>query len=95
MSEEREISIKVNICDRFYPLKIAVNEEEKVRLSAKNINERVKFFENNYSIQDKQDALAMVCLEFATEPSQNGSTTESHISSLMEKLDELENLLEI
>lgn len=94
MSEEREISIKVNICDRFYPLKISVREEEQVRFSSKKINERVKFFENNYSIQDKQDALAMVCLEFATGEG-TGSTPQTDLDEIANKLEKLEQLLNI
>jgi len=64
---EQEISIKVNICDRFYPLRIKTSEEEGVRKAAKTINERAKFYNENYSVQDKQDALSMVSLEFASD----------------------------
>jgi cell division protein ZapA len=94
MSEDREISIKVNICDRFYPLKISVSEEEQVRFSSKKINERVKFFEHNYSIKDKQDALAMVCLEFATGETP-GSTPQTDLNEIEKKLKKLEKLLDI
>ena len=39
---EKEISIKVNICDRFYPLRIKTSEEEAIRAAVKQINEKVK-----------------------------------------------------
>src|SRR5690606_5439626 len=39
-----EISIKINIADRIYPLRITTEEEEIVRRAAKLINDRMKEF---------------------------------------------------
>ncbi len=91
---ENEISIKVNICDRFYPLRLKPSEEESVRMAAKKINERAKFYIDNFSVQDKQDALSMIALEFATE---DKTTAATHIESepINAKLKELEQMLEI
>lgn len=66
-SAGNEISIKVTIGDRQYPLKIDAVEEESVRKAAKLINEKSKFYQENFSVKDKQDSLAMAALEFATE----------------------------
>jgi cell division protein ZapA len=66
-SAGNEISIKVTIGDRQYPLKIDAAEEESVRKAAKLINEKSKFYQENFSVKDKQDSLAMAALEFATE----------------------------
>ena len=65
--ERQEISIKVLIGDRQYPLKISSEEEENVRKAAKLVNDRSKFYSENFSVQDKQDAIAMSALEFASE----------------------------
>jgi cell division protein ZapA (FtsZ GTPase activity inhibitor) len=65
--EKAEISIKVNIADRFYPLRIPVVEEKNVRKAAQLINEKAKYYHENFSVQDKQDALAMAALEFASD----------------------------
>ena len=65
--ERQEISIKVLIGDRQYPLKISSDEEENVRKAAKLVNDRSKFYSENFSVQDKQDAIAMLALEFASE----------------------------
>lgn len=62
-----EISINVNIADRVYPLRINLEEEENVRKAAKQINEKIKEYAENYSVKDKQDVLAMSALEFAVE----------------------------
>ena len=91
---EQEISIKVNICDRFYPLRIKTSEEEGVRKAAKTINERAKFYIENFSVQDKQDALSMVSLEFASD-SKDGTTPGIDIENINNKLKELEQLLDI
>ena len=50
-----EISIKINIADRVYPLKVSMEEEEIVRRAAKLINDRIKEFQENYAVRDKQD----------------------------------------
>ena len=91
---EQEISIKVNICDRFYPLRIKTSEEGGVRLAAKTINERAKFYIENFSVQDKQDALSMVALEFASDNKEN-ETPGLDIENINTKLKELELLLDI
>jgi len=88
---EQEISIKVNICDRFYPLRIALSEEEGVRRAVNVINDRVKYYTANFSIQDKQDALSMVALEFASDHKNKPSTD---IETIHSKLIELEQLLD-
>lgn len=64
---EELLSIKVTIANRQYPLRIARNEEEAIRKAAKTINERIKEYEQNYSVRDSQDLLAMCALQFANE----------------------------
>ncbi len=83
--EPQEISIKVLIGDRQYPLKISSLEEENIRKAAKLVNDRSKFYTDNFSVQDKQDAIAMTALEFASE-NLNTSTTDQSISAELEQL---------
>ncbi|MFM9945288.1 MAG: cell division protein ZapA [Bacteroidia bacterium] len=83
--EQNEISIKVLIGDRQYPLKISSQEEENVRKAAKLVNDRSKFYSENYSVQDKQDAIAMTALEFASE-NLNAISKDQSISAEMEQL---------
>lgn len=92
MSEE-EISIKVNICDRFYPLRIKASEEEKVRKAAKNINERAKYYIENFSVQDKQDALAMVALEIGSKENHE-ETSEVDYENIEEQLNRIQKRLD-
>jgi len=83
--EQQEISIKVLIGDRQYPLKISSDEEENVRKAAKLVNDRSKFYTENFSVQDKQDAIAMSALEFASE-NLNLSSRDQSLSVEMENL---------
>ena len=83
--EQQEISIKVLIGDRQYPLKISSGEEENVRKAAKLVNDRSKFYTENFSVQDKQDAIAMSALEFASE-NLNTTSKEQSLTAEMEQL---------
>lgn len=57
-----EVSLKIVIAGRTYPLTIKQEDEEAVINAAKMINDKVKEFEINYSVRDKQDLLAMSAL---------------------------------
>ena len=63
----QELSIKVSVAERQYPLKIQASDEENVRKAAWKVNERLKEYVEKYAVSDRQDALAMIALEFATE----------------------------
>ncbi|TAE38217.1 MAG: cell division protein ZapA [Sphingobacteriales bacterium] len=85
-----EISIKINIADRVYPLKINTEEEEIVRRAAKMINDRIKEFQENYAVKDKQDLLAMCVLHYATsniKAEKKVSTTDTDIADRVYELD--------
>ena len=44
---------------------LVMEEEEIIRRAAKLINDRVKEYQENYAVRDKQDLLAMIALHFA------------------------------
>ena len=62
---EENIKIKLNIGDRVYPLKVQRSQEFYFREAAKIIEKTIKNLEQNYSVRDKQDLLAMCCIQFA------------------------------
>ena len=66
-----ELSIKVNIANRDYPLTVKSEEVESVKKAALAVNVRVKEFEENYTVKDKQDLLAMCALQFASQSLSN------------------------
>lgn len=61
---EEKLSIKVNVADRYYPLKIDRKDEEKIRTAARMINEKVLQYKQRYADKDTQDFLAMAALQY-------------------------------
>ena len=61
-----EVSLKILIAGRTYPITVPKEEEQGVLKVAKLINEKVKEFEINYSVHDKQDLLAMTAINLLT-----------------------------
>lgn len=61
------LAIKIVIAGRTYPLTIDVDEEENLRQAARNIEDSIAFFQENYAVKDKQDLLAMTALQIATQ----------------------------
>ena len=88
-----EISIKINIADRVYPLKINMEEEEVVRKAAKLINDRIKEFQENYAVRDKQDLLSMCVLHYATATIKAENKVINEDTEVAEKVYQLDQLL--
>jgi cell division protein ZapA (FtsZ GTPase activity inhibitor) len=88
-----ELSIKVIIGGRTYPLTIKREEEEKIRKAVTEIENNIKNLKDNYAVVDMQDLLAMTSLEYATESIRKNSSVEfDHLSEEVMKLkEELEN----
>ena len=61
-----KLSIRINIIDRYYPLKIDRGDEEKIRKAGKIINEKVLQYKQKYADKDVQDFLAMAALQYVT-----------------------------
>ena len=87
-----ELSVKVNIAGRVYPLTIKSEEEENVRKAAKMVNENIKNFEENYAVKDKQDLLAMTALEYASKVLEKMAGTMEDEKSLL-RLNEMDSHL--
>jgi cell division protein ZapA len=64
---KEEISIKVTIADVTYPLTVLMDDEENVRKAAKQINEEVRQYREDFGISDKSNILSMIALKFASE----------------------------
>jgi cell division protein ZapA (FtsZ GTPase activity inhibitor) len=60
-------SIKVSIAGREYPLTVNEGEETNVFKAAELLNAKLKEFEANYAIRDKQDLLAMCALQVSAQ----------------------------
>lgn len=64
--EEDRVSLRIQIGDREYPLRVSLQEKEKVLLAAKNINDKVSQYQSRYAEKDMQDFIAMTALQMAT-----------------------------
>jgi len=87
---KEQLSIKVSIAGRIYPLTIERSEEENVRKAVKNINDKVTDYEKNFNIKDRQDLLAMSSLHFATHATEIHHNTGKEEKAVLEKLEKIE-----
>lgn len=84
------LNINVNICDRPYRLKIRPDEEENVRKAARNISDKVKYFQEQYGGKDKQDYIAMTALMLAVENMNRNIEKAPEVAGLSEQLELLD-----
>jgi cell division protein ZapA len=90
---EEKLSIKINVADRYYPLKIAVSDEEKIRAAARRINEKVTQYRQRYADRDMHDALSMATMQFVIklielEEKQNVSPVLQDLTDLDKQMEE-------
>ncbi|RIV45286.1 MULTISPECIES: cell division protein ZapA [Flagellimonas] len=90
---DEKLKIKLSIADRVYPLTIDPRQEEGLRKAAKNIENLVKKFEQNYAVRDKQDVLAMCALQFASKIEQGGIDRSENTEAALERLKALDELV--
>lgn len=88
-----ERSIKVTIAGRSYPITVSDREEPFVHEAVKKINDRVKHLESAYSVKDKQDLLAMVALQFATQYLETESKVIEDQDGLLDELTGIDAIL--
>ena len=89
-----KLSIKLNIANRIYPMKIERSSEQSIREAVKKIDHRLKFYEENYAIKDKQDLLAMCLIEYASKFESVNSKNVIEDNGLTEKLQKIESILD-
>jgi cell division protein ZapA len=88
-----ELSIKIKIADREYPMKVDVEDEERIRLAGKKINEKIKLYRDQFGIDDKQDLLAMVAFDSLYEKIQSEANSTSSGETAVDKISYLNKLI--
>jgi cell division protein ZapA len=88
-----ELSIKIRIADRDYPMKVVREEEERVRAAGKLINEKLKSYREQYGLEDKQDLLAMVAFDSMLTKLTQDEKNQGVDDGIVEKVSHLNNLL--
>ncbi len=91
---DEKLSIRVNVADRYYPLRINREDEERIRKAAKLINDKVLQYKQHYSDKDHQDFLGMAALQFVIkllelEEKQDDSPIVEMVRELDQQLSEI------
>jgi cell division protein ZapA (FtsZ GTPase activity inhibitor) len=87
-----KLSIRINVADRYYPLKVERENEERIRKAARMINEKVLQYKQRYSDKDVQDFLAMASLQYVIklteeEDKLNNNYFPDALKELIQKID--------
>lgn len=88
-----ELSVKIKIADREYPMKVKRTEEERVRAAGKVINEKIKSYKDKFGIDDKQDLLAMVAFDCLVDKLADEENLHVTDQAVLEKLENLHRLV--
>jgi cell division protein ZapA len=88
-----ELSVKIKIADREYPMKVKRKEEEKVRTAGKLINEKIKYYKDQFGIDDKQDLLAMVAFDCLVDKMAEEVSLQEIDQTVVEKVNQLNQLI--
>jgi cell division protein ZapA (FtsZ GTPase activity inhibitor) len=91
-----KLSIRVNVADRYYPLKVERENEERIRKAARMINEKVLQYKQRYTDKDVQDFLAMAALQYVIKLTEEEEKLENDYlpDALKELIHKIETVLE-
>jgi len=92
-----KLSIRVNIADRYYPLKVERENEEKIRKAARMINDKVLQYKQRYTDKDVQDFLAMAALQYVIKLTEEEEKLEDDYlpDTIEELINKIDTVLEI
>ncbi len=87
------LSIKIKIADREYPMKVKPEDEEKVRNAGKLISEKLRSYREQFGIDDKQDLLAMVAFDCVVDKLEMEKQEKEMDDSVIQKINQLNHLV--
>jgi len=88
-----DLSIKIKIGDREYPMKVKPEEEERVRLAGRLLNDKLKTFREHFRIDDKQDLLSMIAFDAQAGLLKSEHSKVDLLKKFDDKIAELDDLL--
>ena len=88
-----DLSIKIKIADREYPMKVKRSDEERVRMAGRLINEKLKSYREQFGIEDKQDLLAMVAFDCLVDKMAAEENHQVIDQTVFEKVNQLNHLV--
>jgi cell division protein ZapA len=88
-----DLSIRIKIADRDYPMKVKASDEEKVRTASRMINEKLKAYKDQFGIDDKQDLLAMVAFDSLVEKMTTEENHQEIDQTVIDKVNHLSHIV--
>jgi cell division protein ZapA len=88
-----ELSIKIKIADREYPMKVKRKDEERLRSAGKLLNEKIKHYREQFGIDDKQDLLAMAAFDCLIDKLADDENLQVIDQTVVEKMNHLNQLV--
>ena len=88
-----ELSIKLKIGNREYPMRVKPEDEERIRKAGKVLNEKMKSYRDRFGIEDNQDLLAMVAFDCQVEKMKGEESHEIIDESSMHQIQYLNQLI--
>ena len=88
-----ELSIKIKIGDREYPMKVDSAEEERLRIAGRVVNEKMKNYRDHFGIDDKQDLLAMVAFDCLVEKMRSDAASAGTTNDIANRISGIEHLI--
>ena len=87
-----KLSIRINIGDKYYPMRINRDEEELIRKATKIINDKLTQYRTKYAERDMVDLLAMTALQYTKNFLERD--TENDLSSVTDEISQINVELE-
>ena len=84
----QNLSIKIVIGNRSYPMKVPVGEEQKIRKIGKDLNNKISEIKNQMNIDDLQDVLAMIAFKLSVEIEDNRANQDDS-NKVYEKIEHI------
>ena len=81
--------LKLVIGNRSYPMKVPVEDEQKIRRIGKELNNKISEIKSQMNIEDLQDVLAMIAFKLAVEIEDNKNLKDDSVNAYKK----IENIL--
>ena len=88
-----DLSIKLRIGNREYPMRVKSEDEERIRKAGKILNDKVKKYREQFGIDDNQDLLAMVAFDCLIEKMKNEEQVGSMDEASTQQVAQLNRLI--
>ena len=88
-----ELSIRLKIGNRDYPMRVSSEDEERIRKAGNILNEKIKKYRDQFGIEDNQDLLAMVAFDNQVEQLKTEETNTSGHDYLMNQVSRINQII--